>query len=105
MLMKMCVPHYNHVINRNHGSGGDLREDKRYNSSVRPSLHQPGASLSGGFYFGWSRVVVVMAISMDMTMILVMMVACVSLHSHVRKTKKQKNKKLNEKTNISARAL
>ena len=48
MLMKMRVPHYYHVINRNHGSGGDLREDERHNSSVRPSLHQPGASLSGG---------------------------------------------------------
>ena len=52
MLMKMCVPHYNHVINRNHGSGGDLREDERHNSSVRPSLHQPGASLSGGNFHG-----------------------------------------------------
>jgi len=44
----MWVTHYNHVINHNHGSGGDLREDERHNSSVRPSLHQPGASLSGG---------------------------------------------------------
>ena len=60
--MKMRVAHYNHVINRNHGSGGDLREDERHNSSVRPSLHQPGASLSGGFYVGWSHVVVMMAI-------------------------------------------
>ena len=102
MLMKMRVPHYNHVINRNHGSGGDLREDERHNSSVRPSLHQPGASLSGGFYVGWSHVVVVLAIFMDMAMVLVMMVVCASLHSHVRKTK---NIKLNEKTSISARAL
>ena len=46
-----------------------------------------------------------MAIFMDMVMILVMMVACVSLHSHVRKTKKQKNIKLNDKKSISARAL
>ena len=86
MLMKMCVPHYNHVINRNHGSGGDLREDERHNSSVRPSLHQPGASLPGGYYVGWSHVV--MAIFMDMAMVLVMMLACASLHSHVRKTTK-----------------
>ena len=91
MLMKMCVPHYSHVINLNHCSGGDLREDKRHNSSVRPSLHQPGASLSGGFYVGWSHVV--MAIYMDMAMILVMIVACSSLHSHVRKTEKQKQKR------------
>ena len=73
MLIKMCVPHYNHVINRNHGSGGDLREDERHNSSVRPSLHQPGASLSGGFYVGWSMVMV-MADSMDMVTMMVMMV-------------------------------
>ena len=73
MLMKMCVPHCNHVINRNHGSGGDLREDKRHNSSVRPSLHQPGASLSGGYYDGWSMVIV-MAVSRDMVTMMVMMV-------------------------------
>ena len=83
MLMKMCVPHYNHVINRNHGSGGDLREDERHNSSVRPSLHQPGASLSGGYY-------VMRAIFMDVAM--VMMVASSRLHSHDRKTEKQKQK-------------
>ena len=73
MLIKMCVPHYNHVINRNHGSGGDLREDERHNSSVRPSLHQPGASLSGGCYVGWS--LFAMAIFMDMAMVFVMMIA------------------------------
>ena len=73
MLMKMCVPHYNHVLNRNHCSGGDLREDERHNSSVRPSLHQPGASLPGGYCDGWSMVMV-MAVSMDMVAMMVMMV-------------------------------